>query len=145
MNFEFELMNEDLANQVVKWRYDGEYAIYDVDSRETSIDEMMSSDQVDCFVAINSDDDPVGFLECTFDDAELEIACFLDPDLTGQGIGLDFINECIDFSIEHYDYSGERIVIIVESFNQRAIKVFERIGFIAETEHDDRLEMSLYL
>ncbi len=56
------------------------------------------------------------------------------PDLTGQGLGLAFVTACADFAAqlarERYGYRGEYIGLGVYQFNQRAIKVYERAGFV---------------
>lgn len=57
----------------------------------------------------------------------------LRPDLTGRGHGLSFVNACVvfatSFSQKRYHYTGQYIGLGVYQFNQRAIKVYERIGF----------------
>jgi ribosomal-protein-alanine N-acetyltransferase len=145
MQFEFKPMNELYANEVVSWKYEGEYSVYDVDKNKTDIDDLLNSEEYHCFVAVDDYDEPLGFLECTFDEEVLEIANFLRPDLTGKGIGADFISACIDFSIEHFDYTGDSVKLIVQNFNRRAIKVYERIGFVVTQEDDDWVEMMLEL
>lgn len=145
MEFNFKPMSERYANEVVSWKYEGEYSIYDVDKKKADIDELLNSGDYDCFVSVDDYDEPLGFLECTFDDGVLEITNFLRPDLTGKGLGLDFVTACIDFLIEHYDYSGDSIKLIVQHFNKRAIKVYKRIGFVVSEEGDDWLEMTLEL
>lgn len=146
MQFEFKSMTESYANEVVSWKYEGEYSVYDVDKNKTDIDEMLNQTEYDCFIAVDDYDEAVGFLECAFDDeGTLEIANFLRPDLTGKGLGNDFVSACIDFALENYDYSGDRVKLIVQSFNKRAIKVYERIGFVTIEEGEDWVEMALDL
>lgn len=145
MEFDFKPMNETYANEVVSWKYEGEYSVYDVEKHKADIDELINSDAYDCFVAVDEYDEPLGFLECAFEDGLMAIANFLRPDLTGKGLGLDFVSACIDFLIEHYDYEGETIKLVVQNFNKRAIKVYERIGFVTAEEGDDWVEMVLEL
>lgn len=145
MEFEFKPMSERYANSVVSWRYEGEYSVYDVDKNKADIDDMLNSDAYDCFVAVDEYDEPLGFLECTFDNGIMEITNFLRPDLTGKGLGSDFVTACIDFLIEHYDYTEDSVKLIVQHFNKRAIKVYQRIGFVVTDEGDDWVEMVLEL
>lgn len=145
MQFEFKPMNERYANEVVSWKYEGEYSVYDVDKKKADIEDLLNSDDYTCFVAVDDYDEPLGFLECTFDDDILELANFLRPDLTGKGLGSDYVSACIDFLIEYYDYAGESIKLIVQNFNRRAIKVYERIGFVISDEGEDWIEMMLEL
>lgn len=146
MQFEFKPMDETYANEVVSWKYEGEYAIYDVEKHKTDLDDLINSDAYDCFVAVDEYDEPLGFLECSIDDeGVLEFANFLRPDLTGKGLGSDFVSGCINFALEYYDYEGDTVKLIVESFNRRAIKVYERIGFVHTDEGEDWVEMTLNL
>lgn len=145
MEFEFKPMSERYANSVVSWRYEGEYSVYDVDKNKADIDDMLNSDAYDCFVAVDEYDEPLGFLECTLDNGIMEITNFLRPDLTGKGLGSDFVTACIDFLIEHYDYTEDSVKLIVQNFNKRAIKVYQRIGFVVTDEGDDWVEMVLEL
>lgn len=146
VQFNFKPIDEEYANVVVKWKYDGAYSVYDIDHNESDIENIINSQSYDCFIALDDDQNPLGFLECALDDEnQLEISNFLRPDLTGRGIGTDFISACIDFAIEYYGYEGNQIKLFVESFNKRAIKVYERVGFVIVDEIDDWIEMALNL
>lgn len=58
--------------------------------------------------------------------------------LTGHGHGLSFVNTCADFAVQfarqRYHYTGKYIGLGMYQFNQRAIKVYERAGFVKFTE-----------
>lgn len=47
--------------------------------------------------------------------------------LTGRGYGTDFVKSVIDFGKQKYNYSY--IDLTVAKFNERAIKVYEKLGF----------------
>ncbi len=146
MHYTFDEMNDKYASIVVTWKYDGEYSVYDIEHKKTDIEEMYKSDKYDCFVAVNESNELVGFLECSFNnDLVLEMSNFLRPDLTGTGIGTDFVSECIDFAVEFYNYEGSEMKLYVYHFNERAIKVYERVGFTKTDECDEWSEMTLEL
>lgn len=146
VQFTFKPMDEEYANIVIKWKYEGAYSIYDIEHNDTDIESIINSQEYDCFIALDEANNPLGFLECSFDDEHvLEISNFLRPDLTGRGIGTDFVSACIEFSIDYYGYEGSQIKLFVENFNKRAIKVYERIGFAVVDEMDDWIEMVLDL
>lgn len=146
VQFNFKPIDEEYANVVIKWKYEGAYTIYDIDHSDDDIEGIINSQNYDCFIALDDAQNPLGFLECAFDDNnELEISNFLRPDLTGRGIGTDFVSACLEFAIDYYGYEGSQIKLFVESFNKRAIKVYERVGFVVVDELDDWIEMALEL
>jgi RimJ/RimL family protein N-acetyltransferase len=57
----------------------------------------------------------------------------LRPDLTDQGLGLEFFRAGLEFGRERF--RPERIVLAVAAFNERAIKVYERAGFEVTGRH----------
>ncbi|MEF2965846.1 GNAT family protein [Paenibacillus sp. M1] len=54
----------------------------------------------------------------------------LNPSLTGKGKGVDFLASCIQFVQENYQTSN--LQLVVAEFNKRAIKVYERVGFVSK-------------
>jgi RimJ/RimL family protein N-acetyltransferase len=98
----------------------------------------------------NGDDDPVqnperyfavrddggtlvGFYYFEWKGDALEIGLGLRPSLTSRGLGFDFLRAGVSFARSHF--GAERIVLNVASFNERAIKVYERAGFRRTGEH----------
>ena len=57
----------------------------------------------------------------------VEIGLGLRPDLTGQGLGLQFFLEGVAFARDRFP--GRRVTLNVAAFNERAITVYERAGF----------------
>ena len=146
MHFSFEPIDDDFADVVQTWNYEGDYYCYDTDKNRRSIDNILNTKDFDTFIVLDEIDEPVGFLACTFnDDGIVEMENFLSPDMLGKGLGVDFISECIDFVVDHYDYNQDVIDLVVESHNKRAIKVYERAGFTIVDECEDWVEMQIEL
>ena len=61
------------------------------------------------------------------DETFLDIGLGLNPILCGNGFGSEFLEEAISFIKQKFNINYYRLT--VASFNQRAIKVYERIGF----------------
>jgi ribosomal-protein-alanine N-acetyltransferase len=61
------------------------------------------------------------------DERMVEIGLGLRPDLTGRGLGSSFLAAGLDFARQRF--APERFVLSVATFNERAIKVYERAGF----------------
>lgn len=70
----------------------------------------------------------MGFFCVEREGADVALGLGMRPDLTGRGRGGAFLGEILRFVRENYSY--ERIRVEVASFNQRAIRVYERAGFV---------------
>ena len=155
MQFQFTAMTLEYACCVLKWKYEGPYAFYDYDrSEEHILDASQWGNTL--FAVLDESARLVGELTLGFLDGEEEwvsqadmnagqlegcilwIGFGMRPDLTGRGQGLSFVNACAEFAArftrERYQYPGEFIGLGVYQFNQRAIKVYERAGFVKFAE-----------
>lgn len=107
-----------------RWKYDGEYAFYDMTADPEDYQEIISPElRGDRYFSVFDRDTLIGFF-CV---EQGELGLGLRPDLTGQGRGGAFLAEILDFVRENYEF--EKIRLSVASFNQRAIKVYKRAGF----------------
>ena len=66
----------------------------------------------------------------------LDVGLGMRPDLTGQGLGLDFVRAGLRFARDTYVPPAFRLT--VATFNRRAIKVYERAGFEPVRAFGDR-------
>ena len=64
------------------------------------------------------------------DEGSLEIGLGLRPDLTGRGLGASFLAAGLEFARARFEPT--RFVLSVATFNERAITVYERAGFVSE-------------
>lgn len=69
---------------------------------------------------------------------KLYIGLGLKPDLTGNGKGQEFLTEVLSFL--NNQFSDREYQLVVAAFNERAIKVYERIGFVKETHFMSKYE-----
>lgn len=151
MQFNLIPMNAEHARQIVEWKYDGPYAFYDYDKEADHILDSTKWGR-SLFAVTNSAGELCGELTVWFQNAadervsqddidagrlagcELWIGFGMRPDLTGQGLGLAFVQACADFAVQfarhQCGYTGDSIHLGVYQFNQRAIKTYERAGFV---------------
>lgn len=141
--YRFEPLDEEYLDLLIQWRYEEEFACYDIEDRLTTINKLFEREEYDFFVGLGIDGEVVGYMECFFKDGILEVGHGLNPMLIGQGLSYDFIENSIEFAVEHYDYAGEVIRILIEPFNRRAFKVYSRVGFTTVEETDDFIKMEL--
>ena len=114
-----EPSSDDLFEERAKWRYDPPYDFYDDDGEPVLNPER--------FFAVRADDGLVGFFYLEERDAGVFYGLGMRPDLTGRGLGSDFVRLGLDLA--HELYPGRRVFLDVAEFNLRARSVYERVGF----------------
>jgi [ribosomal protein S18]-alanine N-acetyltransferase len=133
------VMTEEYASLIAGWTYEEPYSVYNIDDSEESISELMNGDY---YYVLNSENELVGFI-CTRDSARvaggyaigiynndkyIDLGLGLNPSLVGKGTGVDFLTRSIQFVRKEYHTS--HIQLVVARFNERVIKVYERVGFV---------------
>ncbi len=137
-SYVFTQMNDEEARAVVSWRYEAPYDFYDMANDPEGLEELLGPPELrEGYYAVRSDGELVGFFSFgpggqlpSFDyadDGYLDIGLGLRPDLTGRGLGLEFLLAGLEFGRRHLAPAGFRLA--VATFNERAIQVYERAGF----------------
>jgi RimJ/RimL family protein N-acetyltransferase len=108
------------------WRYEPPYDLYDGDQDPVKNPERF-------FEALDETGELVGFYYFELRGDELEYGLGLAPELTGQGLGLEFFRAGLELGRERF--RPARIVLNVAEFNERAIKLYERAGFRRTGRH----------
>jgi RimJ/RimL family protein N-acetyltransferase len=103
-----------------KWRYEPPFDLYDDDGKPIKNPERF-------FEARDDNGGLVGFYYFERKGPTVKYGLGLRPDLTGQGLGLQFVTAGVEFARRRF--APKRIVLDVFSFNERAVKVYERAGF----------------
>jgi len=81
------------------------------------------------YFACFNGEDMIGFYCHWLEDGQMAIGLGLKPELTGQGLGKEFARACIEFGIQRLNYKGNNVKLMVASFNERAIKIYIKLGF----------------
>ena len=117
---------EEIANS---WKYDGEYAFYDMAADPEDYEEIMCPNlRGNRYFSVFDNDALIGFFCVEQEESFIELGLGLRPDLTGHGRGSVFLEEILCYVKKRYLF--ESIHLDVASFNQRAIKVYKRAGFV---------------
>jgi len=148
MKTTFVPMTREYASRIVEtWKYDNEYSIYDYSNEaDHMLDEQAWGRGI--FAVLDQEGILVGELSIEFFDqegkyiefhdldneslineCEMWIGFGLRPDMVGQGLGFEFVTACAAYAIQKFRYQGEYIRLGVATFNQRAIKTYEKAGF----------------
>lgn len=138
MKLTIRRLNSRDAKAVSKWTYPEPYSIYDFDESDSCLKELLNGSY---YSAAGEGAGLMGY--CCFgesaivpagrqfgvynDDEYADIGLGMKPELCGQGLGLDFLENCLAFAGK--ELSAKRFRLTVAAFNKRAINVYERMGF----------------
>jgi [ribosomal protein S18]-alanine N-acetyltransferase len=121
-----EQATDESFAETARWRYEPPYDFYNGD-----LEPVLNPERH--FHAYDEHDRVAGFFYYEFADGVLTYGLGLRPDLTGKGVGLDFVRAGLEYGRERF--RPARIVLAVAAFNERAIKVYERAGFVVSGRH----------
>ena len=129
------------AEEISGWQYPGEYAIYSFEESEEVISELTGGEYVACLM---EDQRLAGYfcygasarvpaVESNAYEAEaLDMGLGLRPDLCGAGLGMAFMGCGMAYARERL--GAKRLRLTVACFNKRAMRLYEKMGFVVEKE-----------
>ncbi|MBC9873440.1 GNAT family N-acetyltransferase [Macrococcoides bohemicum] len=132
---------EEIANE---WKYEGIYKFYDVTEDKEDYEEMISPEMrgENYFEVVESNELIGYFVIDDSKDGVIDYGLGMKPELTGSGRGKSFINSILGFITDNYDV--KTITLSVALFNERAIKCYEKVGFVRADEFDMKTNGSTY-
>jgi len=148
MLYRYVPMQEEYANEIVtNWHYDGIYSFYDMKADKDDLDIFTDKNNWRniIFAVLNKKNELIAWSSYYMEDEIVWLALGLKPELTGKGLGEQFVSDCIQF-IKSKSHLNRRIIKLeVALFNQRAIKVYKRVGFtesakITKSTHIGKLD-----
>ncbi|MFC2053521.1 GNAT family N-acetyltransferase [Chloroflexota bacterium] len=137
MNCSFNKMDESSARDILGWRYDPPYDVYNLasDEAENVVKSMM--DPQNAYFSITDEQGELVAYCCfgregqvpggDYSSDALDIGMGVRPDLTGRGLGQAFANRVLDFADTKFSSCVYRVT--VAGFNERALRVWEKAGF----------------
>lgn len=144
MNYHFKTMNQDEVEKVISWKYEGIYAFYDMEADMEDLREFRDvAAENQKYWSVYEKELLVGFF--SYNEQELdqvEIGLGMNPKMVGQGYGLSFLKTGIQKAIDLYQPSS--LSMSVAEFNKRAIKVYQKAGFIKKTTFVQRTNGGMY-
>lgn len=117
------------AEAVAQWRYPEPFSFYDWTADENDLAELLDPLlRGEAYFAVETDDgDLVGYFSFKPVGTTLVLGLGLRPDLTGRRLGGSFLSAGLTFGRERF--APDDFSLAVATFNERAIKVYERAGF----------------
>lgn len=132
MNYFFIPMNKEYAYEIAySWKYNDLYSFYDMTADEEDLKEFLDEDSwtSQYFAVLNDENELIGFYSFAFENEIMWIGLGLKPELTGRNIGTEFVAAGLNFGVKKFNYNHNCIMLAVASFNKRAIKVYDKLGF----------------
>ncbi len=130
MMYKFEKMTQEQAEEIAhNWHYNGEYAFYDMEADEEDLAEFLDCKaRGNAMFAVMMNDELIGFFSVSQAAATVyDIGLGMRPDLTGDGRGVEFLYAGMNFI--QSSNTVDKITLSIATFNQRAIKVYRKVGF----------------
>jgi ribosomal-protein-alanine N-acetyltransferase len=140
----FTPMSQDDAEQIADWRYEPPYDFYDARADESELVLLLDPERRRdrTFSARDDTGELVGFFTYAPDGAALVVGLGLRPDVTGQGLGIPFVEQGLEFARGRY--APQRFRLSVAEFNERARKVYEQVGFVTTRSFQEETNGGTY-
>jgi ribosomal-protein-alanine N-acetyltransferase len=128
-HFTFSQLRQEEAEEIADWHYPEPYSFYDWSADADDLRELLDPAlRGDAYWAVRDDSgELVGSFSFKPKEDTVDIGLGLRPDLTGRGLGAEFLAAGLDFARARY--APKRFTLAVATFNERAIMVYERAGF----------------
>ncbi len=129
--YDLSIMNEEQAKEICTWKYNDEYSVYNLSDWDTIVEnrwELAVKEEREAnFLSVTQDSHLVAYGVITFKNDTVLLGIGLKPSMCGKGLGKDIMNLLIEESKNRFPVRP--IALEVRSFNKRAIKCYENIGF----------------
>ncbi|WPK10962.1 GNAT family protein [Lysinibacillus louembei] len=147
MQLFIESMDKEKASAILNWRYEAPYDFYNNELTDEALQELLDGSYnaivddkqqlIGFFCVGKGAQVPAGNRFDAYTASCVDMGFGMNPHLTGQGNGFDFCSLIMQF-IEQ-NYAGTPIRLTVAKFNQRAIHLYEKLGFVAQAEFSSEL------
>jgi ribosomal-protein-alanine N-acetyltransferase len=132
MAYSFRPLGRYDAEIIAGWRYDGSYAFYNIARplllAVVLLRPLLWLAGMRYYAVDKGADHCVGVFSFHKQGRAVSIGLGLRPGLTGRGLGEDFVRAGLVFGAQLFRPAAFRLT--VATFNQRAIRVYERAGFV---------------
>ncbi|MCO7125878.1 GNAT family N-acetyltransferase [Sporolactobacillus shoreicorticis] len=128
-NYTFKPMSDQEARAIADWHYEAPYSFYDFRNDEEDLGELLDSKarQGIYYSVYDTQNSLIGFFCFEKKEETVEVGLGMRPDLTGKRLGQAFIQAGLNFAEEKFNPSIFSLSVAI--FNERALKLYKRIGF----------------
>lgn len=142
MNLFIKKMNEKIATDILEWKYTAPYDFYNNELTDEAMEEILdgtyyaivneTNEIIGFFCIGKSAQVPIGNQYGVYKEDFVDMGLGMNPNLVGNGNGFIFCSFIIKYIEENYPDTPIRLT--VAKFNQRAIHLYEKFGFVKENE-----------
>jgi RimJ/RimL family protein N-acetyltransferase len=128
------LTDED-KKAICSWKYEGDYSIYSLPSYESlkqSQSGFMNPEKENNYSVFKIGDDIIGYINLIEREAQVYIGIGVNPNFLNKGFGTQILLESYKLSKEIYPQKP--LGLEVRSWNKRAIRCYEKAGFVIDGE-----------
>ena len=123
-------LTENDAKEMCTWKYEEPYHIYNLPSWDETIKNNWSISSLEkrekeYRKIVDENGEFLGYFRYKFQDNKIILGLGMKPENCGKNIGNKFMNTILDY-LKQYN---TLIELEVRSFNTRAIKCYEKVGF----------------
>ena len=131
-----DALTEEHAREIAEWRYEFPYEWYDTAADPRRVELFANPARRDGLRAVVDDDgELIGFFNFVREGDEIRVGLGIRPDLTGRGLGAQFIDAGLDYATE--EWAPRRFRLWVAWWNERALRAYRRAGFEEVGRNED--------
>ena len=132
-----EALSEEQAKAIAEWRYEFPYEWYDTAADPRRVELFANPARREGLRAVVDDGgELIGFFNFVREGDEVRVGLGIRPDLTGRGLGAQFIEAGLRYAIDAW--SPKRFRLWVAWWNERALRAYRRAGFREVAEHEGK-------
>ncbi len=131
-------MDERIAKEIVLWKYERPYDFYNHELNTEEIQEKLNGSYnvlfdekgnlFGFFCTGEAARVPIGHQYGAYNGNDVDMGLGMNPRHVGKGFGYEFCSFIINYILKHH--KGVPIRLTVATFNQRAIHLYEKLGFV---------------
>ena len=121
-------LSEEHARSIADWRYEFPYEWYDTAADPRRVELFANPARGEGLRAVTDDEgELIGFFNFVREGDEVRVGLGIRPDLTGRGLGAQFIQAGLGYASE--EWQPRRFRLWVAWWNERALRAYRRAGF----------------
>ena len=140
VNSSLQPLTKESASKISQWEYEPPYDAYSFKGHhdEYLLDESIWGIEQFCLTCNGV---VLGQVACQYEGDDLWVGWSMAPTLCGRGYGAAFVEKCVA-ELRHTKQFTGRVLLRVAAWNQRAIKAYQKAGFVYLETIQDKIAYS---